>query len=169
MPQVKPDKTRRPVGLIVGVSVTVVVVLSLGGYLVWRAFPTATQTVREADALNAKGDYVDAYTKLKGAYGRAFTDSDRALILSRLAATTSNQSKLDEAYGYYQQLLKLAPNDYATLVSTGDLAVRLGHKSDAVGYYNRAIAILKQSQPGVYTKSEINRLTQQVAELEKQS
>ena len=71
-------------GVVVGVSVLVVAIV---GFLVWKQIPSATTTANQVDALTAKGRYQDAYDQLQKAYGRATTTSDKALILSRLAAT----------------------------------------------------------------------------------
>ena len=146
-----------------------VVVLAAVGYLLWRLFPTAADTVKQADALNAKRQYLQAEALLEGAYGRALTDGDRALIRSRQAATASNRGDLAKALGYYQDQNRLQPSHYLVLINIGELAERLDRKSVAADAYRQAVELLKQSPKGVTTDAQIEQYEARVKSLEEGS
>jgi tetratricopeptide (TPR) repeat protein len=169
MPQVKAAKSHgRPV-LVAGL-VTLLVVIAVAGYFVWRIFPTAADTVKQADALNAKRQYNQAETILTGAYNRALTKDDKALVLSRLAATSANRGRLGEALKRYEELDQLNPGQYATLISIAQIAERLQRKDAALRSYRQALSILKTDpslKDSVTGADEQAQLESRIKELEK--
>lgn len=165
MPQIiQPKRSRRPLYIAIAVAVVVLLVV---GYVVWRLVPSATTTVKQADALNLQGNYTQAYAKLKSAYGRAVTNGDKALILSRLAGTAYALDQKEQALKYYEELNRRSPHGYATLTSMGDIATELGHKDVAISAYKEALQIEKDGPKHERTAAEIVRLSELIDELEK--
>ena len=151
------------------VAAIVVVVAAVFALSFWGSIPSAKDTAAQADALDAQAKYQDAYNKLQHAYsyGWAFSTSDKALLLSRLAATKYDMGDYPQALKYYQQMDQLQPHNVATLVTMGDLAVQMGDKATAIKAYNEAIPLMQAGHAGPTTAANIARLKQQVAEMQK--
>lgn len=167
MPQVesvKPKRHHTRVIALVAVAV-VVAVLGAAGFLAWRMVPSAGDSVKKADALDDQGKYAEALDLLQTANGRALSKDDKALVVSRLAATYSDMGDNPNALKYYQQLDQLDPNNYATLMNIGELAQNMGNKPLAVSTYSKAIDLLKAGKPNIGTQAKIDTLTAAVAAL----
>jgi tetratricopeptide (TPR) repeat protein len=165
MPQVEPARSSRHRLVLWGVLAGVLV-LAAAGYLLWRLFPTAADTVKQADALNAKRQYLQADALLTSAYGRALTDSDRALIRSRQAATATNRGDAATALGYYQDQNRLQPGQVLTLINIAEAAERLNRKTVAADAYRQAADLLKKGPKGVTTDAQIEQYEARVKSLE---
>lgn len=145
-----------------------VVVLAVAGYFVWRLVPPAADTVKQADVLDANGEYQASYVKLHSAYSRAMTNSDKVLILSRLALVTENLGKHDEALNYYIELDRRQPHQAGTLLNLGNVAMEQNRKDVALSAYRQALELEKSAPEGPRKQSGIDGLTSLISQLEKQ-
>lgn len=169
MPQVELMKVSHPQRKMVLLRVLLVmVVLGAGGYLFWRLVPSATSTAKQADALDANGEYQQSYAKLHNAYVRAITNGDKVLILSRLAPVTENLGKHDEALKYYIELDHRQPHNSGTLLDMGRVAMEQGNNSVALSAYRQALELEKSAPDGPRKQDGIDGLTATVNQLEKQ-
>ena len=170
MPQIQPVESRHnqkrlSVKLVAGlVGVGIISGLIYGGWY-YLGPPSATTTANLVDQLDAAGNYSLAEAKLEEALPRAWKGSDKAIIVSRLAATNVDMGKDPTALTYFQQLNTLEPHQYATLISLGQIADTLGNKPVAIDAYTQALAIRKTQLSHIYAQSEVDQLTSRLEEL----
>ena len=170
MPQVQPEwpfPKPKNAGTMLVVGLICVGVVVGAGYVAWYYLgpPSATTTANAADQLNAAGDYRQAEAKLEQAYSRVWRKDDKALIISRLAATNVDMGNDGKALTYFEQLNSLDPNQFANLMNEGQVADRLGNKTVALAAYSQALAIRKTQLSHIYAQSEVDMLTSRVQEL----
>jgi tetratricopeptide (TPR) repeat protein len=170
MPQVAPV---RPVNrhrrlFVAGAVFVLLIAIGVGvaAYYHWNSVPSATTSAAKADNLNAQGNYTQALSLLQNANQRSMSNSDKELLLSRLAATSADMGSNHQALEYFQQLNQLQPNNYSTLMNIGNLAVQLGDKQDALTAYQQALVAQRAQKPGIYYQDDIDQLTQTIAELQ---
>jgi tetratricopeptide (TPR) repeat protein len=137
------------------------------GYLAWRLVPSASVSVKQADALNDKGSYAASYGNLRSAYSRAIFPNDKALVLSRLAPAAEDSGDNDASLRYYQDLNRTKPNNLPTLLAMGDLADRLGRSGVEVQAYSQAVELMKTGPKGPSTQDYIDTLEAKLQELQK--
>lgn len=169
MPQVelvKPGQKRRSKVLLGMLAVGLVLVA--GAYLFWRLVPSAANTAKQADALDANGQYQQSYAKLHNAYVRAIFNSDKVLILTRLAPVTENLGKHAEALTYYIELDKRQPHQAATLLDMGNVAMEQGNKAVALSAYRQVLALEKAAPDGPRKQNSIDGLNSLISQLENQ-
>jgi tetratricopeptide (TPR) repeat protein len=170
MPQVAPEwPVNRHKRLIVAGAVFILLTgtgIAVAAYYHWVSVPTAAASAAKADNLNAQGNYTQALGLLQNANQRTMSNNHKALLLSRLAATSADLGSNQQALEYFQQLNQLQPNNYATLMNIGDLAVQLGEKQVALTSYQQALMVRKVQTPGIYYQDDIDQLTQTIAGLE---
>jgi tetratricopeptide (TPR) repeat protein len=169
MPQVGLSKSSHPQRMkVLSRVLAIVMVLCAGGYLFWRLVPSAATTAKQADRLDANGEYQQSYPKLKSAYTRAISNSDKVTILSRLSPVAENLGKHDEALGYYIELNQLEPHQAPTLLDLGNVAMEQGRKDVALPAYQEALNLEKAAPDGPRKQNGIIALTGLISQLEKQ-
>lgn len=140
--------------------------LVLAGVALWfYTLPTPTAAAARADQLNAEAHYGEAIRELKRAQWRAFSRQDKALVVSRLAASYMNQGSLEQALQYYEELERLDPV-YSNILTVAELAERMERKDVAKAAYERA----KQSAqklPEESRQRELTRVEYHLGELSK--
>lgn len=140
--------------------------LVLAGAAVWFfTLPTPAAAAAKADKLNADEKYDEATRELKQAQWRAVTREDKALIVSRLAATSVNQGSLERGLKYYQELEQLDPQ-YSNIVSVAELAEQMERKEVARAAYERAKKAAEKL-PERTRKDELPWLDMKIQELSK--
>jgi tetratricopeptide (TPR) repeat protein len=169
MPQIdqtRPESQKRLIKAGIGLAVFVVVAAGVGFYLHWSSLPSAAATVSQAQTLDTAGNYASALSLLQGAYGRAFTTSDKVKLLPWLAATEYDMRNYSKALTYYEQLNRLAPNNESNLQMLGDTAYQVGNKSVALQAYEEELPLREASKSVGPTTSEENQdLEQRIADL----
>jgi len=75
------------------------------------------------------------------------TDPENVHALNALGYTLADRTeRLQEAYGYIQQAIKLAPEEPAVLDSMGWVLYRMGRSRDAIGYLRQALKIMQDDE-----------------------
>ena len=74
----------------------------------------------------------------------SISDSQIASLLKK-AKSTQQSGKLCEALALYQQLLKIVPNNFDTLIEMGSINNQMGQFQDAVTFFTRASAAKSNS------------------------
>lgn len=75
------------------------------------------------------------------------TDPENVHALNALGYTLADRTeRLQEAYGYIQQALKLAPEEPAVLDSMGWVLYRMGRSREAIGYLRQALKIMQDDE-----------------------
>ena len=159
-------KSHRKQYLLTGAVALGVIIVAGGSYTAWRLIPSASASVKQADALEYPGHYGQALTILQKAYNRAIFTSDKELLLSSLAGAEGDMGNNEQELGYLQQLNQMQPDNYATVSSIGDVAGQLGSTSLALSSDQQALALLKNGGSGTLKQAEITQLSDQIAELQ---
>lgn len=163
MPQVKKIAGRnytKPALIAAGGVSSIILIIAV---VMFFMTPTAPQAADRADQLNAEGKYSDAVALLNRARWRALSDADRAIVVSRLAASYSNMDQNEKALGYRLELEKLDPS-YTNSMSTAELAQRMGKKDVARAAYGRAKKAAEKLPEDVRAM-ELEIIEQQLEEL----
>jgi tetratricopeptide (TPR) repeat protein len=140
----------------------VMVIGTASAYLIWRLIPSAHTTHVQAQVLAKSGKYDRALDLLRPAYKRALWTADKALMLSDLAANSQSQGDSKAALDYYQQLDRIEPNQYSTLVNIANAATREGNTVLASDAYRKALALLEKGTKGPLTDQNIAQIQEQV-------
>lgn len=163
MPQVERVRSKKPKKYLLLLAGIVVVVAALAGALWYFTLPMPQAAVAKADDLNAKGDYAAAEKELRRGQWRAVSTGDKALIVSRLAATAQNQGRQEAALERYMELEKLDPV-YSNVLSVAELAQQMGKKDVAKAAFERAKKAAEKL-PEATRNDEMPWLDEQIKEL----
>lgn len=157
------------------VVVVVIVLLAAAGLVIASVFSgedkeasAVDNALVQAQRQTTKGDYDEAYSKLKDVENEAVSKTEKVTLYSELSAAAGNAGKLDEAISYLEKRHQL---DASTInldaEVLGGYYERKGDTAAALQQYKLALAYYESLPQGdIGTQVTVTGLKGRIAELE---
>jgi tetratricopeptide (TPR) repeat protein len=121
------------------------VVVALLAAVYFFIIPTPSSAAQTAADLNLKSKFTQSLVVINSARLRTFSNADKIILYSSLAATNAGKGDLKTALYYYKKVEALNPDDlYGVAASAANVAEQAGDKVEAIRQYELALELLKK-------------------------